>query len=92
MINSHLWNLSRHKHAPVAQRIEHLPSKQGVAGSSPAGRTLFSTVCAPTPSIALAILSLLHTQLHTGYDIPLSDPRRNNQGGLSVLLEYFGRM
>ena len=25
--------------APVAQRIEHLPSKQGVVGSSPAGRT-----------------------------------------------------
>ena len=27
--------------APVAQRIEHLPSKQRAAGSSPAGGTMF---------------------------------------------------
>ena len=30
--------------APVAQRIEHLPSKQRAAGSSPAGGTIFRAV------------------------------------------------
>ena len=29
-----------HLEAPVAQRIEHLPSKQRAAGSSPAGSTI----------------------------------------------------
>jgi hypothetical protein len=33
-------NLSRFVRAPVAQRIEQVPSKHLVAGSSPAGRTL----------------------------------------------------
>ena len=32
-------NLIRKKQAPVAQSVEHLPFKQRVAGSSPAGRT-----------------------------------------------------
>ena len=30
--------------APVAQRIEHLPSKQRVAGSSPAGGAIFFVI------------------------------------------------
>ena len=33
--------MSRNNDAPIAQWIEHLPSKQRVAGSSPAGRTLY---------------------------------------------------
>src|SRR5256885_2482960 len=32
-------NIAAAAHAPVAQRIEHLPSKQRAAGSSPAGST-----------------------------------------------------
>ena len=33
-------NISGATWAPVAQRIEHLPSKQRAAGSSPAGSTI----------------------------------------------------
>ena len=33
-------NISDETWAPVAQRIEHLPSKQRAAGSSPAGSTI----------------------------------------------------
>jgi hypothetical protein len=32
------------RHAPVAQWIEHLPSKQRVAGSSPAGGAIFIVI------------------------------------------------
>jgi hypothetical protein len=35
--------------APVAQWIEHLPSKQRAAGSSPAGGTIFILLRSATP-------------------------------------------
>ncbi len=47
------------RNAPVAQRIEHLPSKQGVAGSIPAGRAiLFIYLQALSKSASLPMVGL----------------------------------
>jgi hypothetical protein len=42
--------------APVAQRIEHLPSKQRAAGSSPAGGTI-SLLLTPEERLVVALSS-----------------------------------
>ena len=47
------------RNAPVAQRIEHLPSKQGVAGSIPAGRAIpFIYLQAPSISASPLMVGL----------------------------------
>ena len=53
--------------APVAQRIEHLPSKQGVAGSSPARRA----------NILNALAPLFHIRQKPTVDDFVDDPIRS---------------
>jgi hypothetical protein len=58
-----LRNSAVRVYAPVAQRIEHLPSKQGVAGSSPAGRILLPITYGQLSGCPFFLVCLLVCQL-----------------------------
>ncbi len=58
--------------APVAQWIEHLPSKQRAAGSSPAGGTIFiphSMACLVIVITSRTIISLVNRPLPAGAEM-----------------------